>query len=460
MMTPAADSNRHPGIYNNFLHRGRIYDTLIFGSSMPKWQFESNLWRKTMKSKIQILILALALFFCTANYAQAAGNINKAKIEAYQVTLDGQFNLMVQVGVGDAEVAASKDLYMTYTIDGVQKVAETVSRTDSVIFSCELGASQMGDDISMVLCYGEDKVALGTYSIERYLNTIIENKDESDAYLKAQNLAKALLEYGACSQVYFDHNTANLVNQDISNPLSLPSETDIRNAAKYTDEAGQSIAGFTFAGNTLVCTSETKLRFYWENTGKISKSSFDAKYTVAVEGANASDVYYTVDDSYLVVTVADVSSLNYDIPYKVTISDGSNSASVSYSVLNYLSTAMDSAEPLKNLCKSMYLYYLKSENYVSGGVEGYIKFDKVLAKVLIVQENNTDTITIAKVYPVAEATINIPDTICGLTVTAIGEGAFEDNTCVETVYIPDTITVIGARAFKGCSNLKSMNYAY
>jgi len=44
-------------------------------------------------------------------------------------------------------------------------------------------------------------------------------------------------------------------------------------------------------------------------------------------------------------------------------------------------------------------------------------------------------------------------------VTAIGEGAFEDNTMLEEISIPATITLFGARAFAGCINLKAI-YLY
>lgn len=52
-----------------------------------------------------------------------------------------------------------------------------------------------------------------------------------------------------------------------------------------------------------------------------------------------------------------------------------------------------------------------------------------------------------------EAEIVIPESVDGVTITAIGDSAFEGNTVITSVVIPDTVTSIGARAFKGCTAL-------
>lgn len=52
--------------------------------------------------------------------------------------------------------------------------------------------------------------------------------------------------------------------------------------------------------------------------------------------------------------------------------------------------------------------------------------------------------------------LKIPGVIGPLSITAIGEGGFEDNCDLVSVVIPPTITSIGARAFKGCHNLNSV----
>ena len=76
---------------------------------------------------------------------------------------------------------------------------------------------------------------------------------------------------------------------------------------------------------------------------------------------------------------------------------------------------------------------------------------------LVVYEPFDETTCFVKEYRGNAATLTIPETVQNMTVTEIGESAFENNSTLESIDLPDTITVIGKKAFKNCSNLKSMN---
>ena len=67
------------------------------------------------------------------------------------------------------------------------------------------------------------------------------------------------------------------------------------------------------------------------------------------------------------------------------------------------------------------------------------------------------TVTITK-YTGTESTVILPSTINSWPVTKIGEDAFQDNTTITSVTIPDSVTEIGANAFAGCTNLTSVHY--
>lgn len=60
-------------------------------------------------------------------------------------------------------------------------------------------------------------------------------------------------------------------------------------------------------------------------------------------------------------------------------------------------------------------------------------------------------------YKYDDLVLCIPVSIDGCMVTKISDSAFADAE-FETILIPDTITTIGANAFEGCSNLKTINY--
>ncbi len=56
-------------------------------------------------------------------------------------------------------------------------------------------------------------------------------------------------------------------------------------------------------------------------------------------------------------------------------------------------------------------------------------------------------------YSGSDATVTVPDWYEQMPVTEIGAGAFENNTTIQKVAMPDTIVRIGGAAFKNCTNL-------
>ena len=63
-----------------------------------------------------------------------------------------------------------------------------------------------------------------------------------------------------------------------------------------------------------------------------------------------------------------------------------------------------------------------------------------------------------KKYNGNDAVVNIPSEINGIPVETIGNAAFQDNTTITSVTIPDNVTEIGSNAFADCTNLTSVNY--
>ena len=60
-------------------------------------------------------------------------------------------------------------------------------------------------------------------------------------------------------------------------------------------------------------------------------------------------------------------------------------------------------------------------------------------------------------YLLNETSAVVPEKFNGMTVTEIGEEAFMSKTNLVSIDLPDTITVIRARAFKNCTSLSDMH---
>lgn len=50
----------------------------------------------------------------------------------------------------------------------------------------------------------------------------------------------------------------------------------------------------------------------------------------------------------------------------------------------------------------------------------------------------------------------VPEEVDGRKVIAVGQHAFQDNSLIESVILPDTVTIIGSEAFHNCSNLREV----
>ena len=85
---------------------------------------------------------------------------------------------------------------------------------------------------------------------------------------------------------------------------------------------------------------------------------------------------------------------------------------------------------------------------------------KIVPDVIVIENVTyrqiTPTTCIVVSYSGSAISLTIDETVNGMTVTEIGEEAFMNNTTLETIDLPDTITIIHARAFKGCTNLREM----
>ena len=71
-------------------------------------------------------------------------------------------------------------------------------------------------------------------------------------------------------------------------------------------------------------------------------------------------------------------------------------------------------------------------------------------------KNPDGNVTISDVKEGNETSFVIPETICGASVTAVGDGAFDVNENITSVILPDSVTSIGSKAFYDCISLKSI----
>ena len=250
--------------------------------------------------------------------------------------------------------ASGKTATVTVAVDGNVVTEVLFNELPNGTSGCKrvevaLAAAQMTDDI--VVTISNDGAALleETYSIRKYVQYLLDGDYNS----KTKNLANAVLNYGANAQLYFGHNTDNLANAG----LTAPEAVEIPEINTENMISG-SVSGINYYGASLVYVSKVAVRFYFYVTGDISNYAFstgnapvykDGKYYVEVSGINPQD---------------------YAKDIVLTVSDGENEMTVTYSPMYYLGRMYGKTEnqSLKNLLVAMYQYHLAAVKYVAEDV--------------------------------------------------------------------------------------------
>lgn len=114
----------------------------------------------------------------------------------------------------------------------------------------------------------------------------------------------------------------------------------------------------------------------------------------------------------------------------------------------------DLAEEIMHRVSSGYYKRIENDQLVATNIDK-LKIEFLFDTTLI----GTDEIQIDKALYVPEGNYSIPNEIDGKKVVSIGDYAFEDQTNMTLLVLPNTIESIGEMAFLGCSNLTGI-FAY
>lgn len=220
--------------------------------------------------------------------AEGSGQINTGAgvhLYGYNLSLAGDIGVNFWMKL-DAECAADYN-YMLFTVNGeTQKVkvseATAASNSEYLVFTCGVTAKEMTDTITAQF-YLADGTAVGSaysYTVREYANYILTH----DSYAqKAKDVAKAMLNYGACSQKYFNYHTDSLAN-------SVLPENERFNQISSPDAIGIKTPGegcLTPVKVSLSLKSTVTLKLYFNSEdaeGKIFKSNGKTLETVKSGG--------------------------------------------------------------------------------------------------------------------------------------------------------------------------------
>lgn len=281
-----------------------------------------------------------------------------AQVKYQQLSLGDDLTMGFDLAVKNeyAETAT-----VTVTVDGSVVVENAaVSQLPAGTENCRrvnipLAAAQMTDSIVVTVKNGTDVLSKDTYSIRAYILQLLEG-DYNEA---AKTLAKAVLHYGAKAQVYFDYKADTPANAGYE--LTADSLTAVP-VEEMTVESTGSVEGVIYYGATLVYVSRIALRYYFTAPNGVEGLTF------TVDGTQ----YPAVEkDGKYYIEIPNLAPQALDQNVKLTVSNGTDTMTVTYSPLHYMVRMCNrntTPAALKELITALYNYHLAAQAYTAAEV--------------------------------------------------------------------------------------------
>ena len=267
-----------------------------------------------------------------------------AKLAGYSLSLTGNIGVNFYMELSD-QIIADKDAYMQFTLPNgtVTKVPVSAAQTNTTIkegttyykFPCEVSSYEMTQDIKAQMFDGNGNCGKEyTYTVRDYAQYIIKN---SSSYVDAYPFAVAMLNYGACSQKYFNKAVDELANKYLNdNELEILDRFEGYIDNFVANKAENKVLG-QFAGLSMVLKSETTLNIFYEPKEGIDVS----KLNFIVDGKEITPVKR---GQYYILSLENIKANELENSKTFTVTDGTNTLSGEYCAMMYCYQVLTAAE--------------------------------------------------------------------------------------------------------------------
>ena len=284
-----------------------------------------------------------------------------AKLAGYSLSLTGNIGVNFYMELSN-KIIADKDAYMQFTLPNgtITKVLVSEAQTNTTInaektyyrFPCEVASYEMTQDIKAQMFDGNGKCGKEyTYTVRDYAQYLI---DHVDLYQDAYPFAVAMLNYGACSQKYFNKAVDELANKYLTlDEQEIPDRFDGYIDHFVAKKAENEVLG-QFAGLSMVLKSETTLNLFYEPKEGIDVS----KLTFLVDGKEITPVKR---GQYYILSLKNIKANELGNSKTFTVTDGTNTLSGDYCAMMYCYLVLNAtegtyADDLVTLVKAFSIY--------------------------------------------------------------------------------------------------------
>ena len=272
-------------------------------------------------------------------------------VEQWNITLQDDicpnFHLLISDGIVSNTV-----IYVSVGADTpVSYNAADLTKTEAgyYVVSAPLAAAQMTDEIKLQFVVNGEEALVKTYTVAQYGVAVLSNENMAEHHA----IVKAMLNYGAKAQLYFNYNAQNLADAGYETAVPVAVPADALTASKEG-----SISGISYFGASLVFVNKIAVRYYFETDSDINGYAFTVNGT-SYAPVSRGGMYY--------VEIPGINPQEYQNVIYLTVSDGSSALTIGYSPMHYITRVYNretSADSLKNLTAALYGYHLAAKEYV------------------------------------------------------------------------------------------------
>ena len=231
-------------------------------------------------------------------------------------------------------------------------------------------AKELSVDVKVTIFADGEVIKTEIYSVKEYA---MKQLAKNNIPAKLKTLLVDMLNYGAAAQIYWNYNTDNLANADLTEDQQALASQELAEMTSHKNVVGGEDATVVLVGTALVLENAIETNYYLNLNG-YNAEDLVAKITyvdclgkeveVVVEGKD-----FAVKDQYHVVRFSGLSAREMRTVYSMTVFDKEGnvvSATYEFSIESYaVSQLSKTAEgsDLYNILVAMMKYGFSAESY-------------------------------------------------------------------------------------------------
>ena len=253
---------------------------------------------------------------------------NIAVVNDCKLRIDDSIYADFYINFADIDYIFNADSYLEFNINGRQKLFEVSAAkfTESGYkFAFPVAIAELTDDIKIQLYIYDEPVGQElTYPMMDCVKYALNNPDENTGDIA---LIKAMLNYGAAAQRFFNHNTALLANSILNESDKAVSPAANAELGKYKCTVIDKSANANFTGIRISINSTVTIKLYFKNAAdkevaiktvdgydspySFSSSSDEYGYYISIPNIKISDYAMSFNISVGEVTIENISVYSY-----------------------------------------------------------------------------------------------------------------------------------------------------